>query len=131
MTKNKKIKITSLQAYERIKNSGYLCHSQMQVIHFIALFPNRSQKECIEFYDNVHLQKRYAELEKMGMIVSTGERIYKGFNRKTYDLTGNTKPENIETKKIDWKELYISIRHYLPSGIRQKTENKYFGDFEL
>ena len=89
------MKITSLEAYEKIKKNGTLSKSRLQVYKFVCKNPNCTALDVLYHFKAERrstITARFSELERRGFIKVTGKIEQEGYDRHTYEITGRTEP---------------------------------------
>jgi hypothetical protein len=108
---------TSIRVFNQIKEEGILCKRKLQV--YQALFDQGplTQSEVINIFGTKlsnSIRPRFAELERMGAIQVTGERVCTVTGRMvlTWDVTKNMpvkvkKPKKIKCEHCNGKGHFI------------------------
>ena len=111
---------TSLEAYNKIKESGVISEKRFDVYEYIHLHPDCTIKDANDYRQWRWTEEgnpgaapqstwgtRFSELERMGLIVITGKTNKHGNYMQTYRTTGRTDP--LPMPKIAFKNKYETL----------------------
>ena len=104
------VRPTSWEAYKSLEASGKLSVRRLEVLWYVFNNPNSTSLECSDYFlaknpkigNALHTghSPRYSELVRLGFIYEAGKKLYKGHNRITYDVTGQTFIPTKKPKKV-------------------------------
>jgi hypothetical protein len=106
---------TSIEAYNKIRESGTINRLQMRVLEYVANNPGRTASECAETLGCgiQSISGRYTELENKGLIRGAGFKMIGNHTHTTWEMTGNTIPiPRCNKKNSENMALRAKVEYY-------------------
>ncbi len=95
--------VTSLEAYQVIKENGVLKKRTLQVYKYVHDNPQNTQLDAVKYFTDLRYSSvtaRYSELRKTGFIRCTGTVMQENYNRGKFVITGAVRPHQLTPSEI-------------------------------